>query len=192
MPLDLGARAKEPEQRGHGGIERAGHLRDQRPHLAALGERVGILPFVRRDVALASRVVDTWSKGPSASAPRSAQPSAVLHASTCCTGSRCAKRKSFWMGFVCTAFLHGARHDTRTTRALDAQECARAGVGAHEAADHVQHAFRRAAPTPKSPIPHHHLWSYGVPAITTCGVVANSPVLLAVIGAFFQSVSCGW
>ena len=58
MALDLGARAKEPEQRSHGGVERAGHLRDQHPHLAALGERVGVLPLVRRDVALARRVVE--------------------------------------------------------------------------------------------------------------------------------------
>ena len=32
MSLDLGTRAKGPKQRGHGGVERAGHLCDQHPH----------------------------------------------------------------------------------------------------------------------------------------------------------------
>ena len=49
-PCDFGARAKEPEQRSHGGFERARHLGDEHPHLAALGERVGVLPFVQCDV----------------------------------------------------------------------------------------------------------------------------------------------
>ena len=36
-------RATEAEQGSHGGVKRAGHLRDQHPHLAALGERIGVL-----------------------------------------------------------------------------------------------------------------------------------------------------
>ena len=44
VALDLGARAKEAEQGSHGGVQRAGHLCDQHPYLAALGERIGVLP----------------------------------------------------------------------------------------------------------------------------------------------------
>ena len=58
LTLDLGARAEEPKQCGHGGVERAGHLRDQHPHLAAVGKRIGILARVRRDVTSARRVVE--------------------------------------------------------------------------------------------------------------------------------------
>ena len=61
MPPDFGARAKEPEQRSHSGVERARRLSDEHPDLAALAERVGrtpVLPLVRRDVALARGVVE--------------------------------------------------------------------------------------------------------------------------------------
>ena len=58
MAFDFGTRAKEPEQRGHGGIKRAGHLRDQHPHLAALGKRISVLACVWRDVACARGMVE--------------------------------------------------------------------------------------------------------------------------------------
>ena len=80
--LDLGARAKEPEQRCHGGVERARHLSDEHPHLAALGERVAAsayCPLCGCDIALARCVVEQGGRGRGAwaSMPRSAQPSAV-------------------------------------------------------------------------------------------------------------------
>ena len=58
MPLDLGARAKEPEQRGQPATvaSSAPVTSATSTHaLAALGERVGVLPLVRRDVALGRR-----------------------------------------------------------------------------------------------------------------------------------------
>ena len=46
----------EAARRWH--LERAGHLRDQHPHLTALGERIGVLAGVRCGVALARRVIE--------------------------------------------------------------------------------------------------------------------------------------